>query len=413
MIPSAYQTLRPAAGSAGKCPRVGIVVSHPIQHFCPFYRALAADGRIDLRVLFGSVAGSTPYHDKGFGQRVTWQPNILDGFDSRFLPGAERRTILDRPIDNPSVSPLLQAFDADAVQVYGFYHPIALRAVWWAKRRHRKVLYCADSENMQHRSARTRLRKRLTLPWMFRAVDGFLTVGDCNEEYYRHYGVSNEKLFRSPYPVDEIQYRTAMRDRVNARARIRAAHHLPDDAIVVLYVGKLVQHKAVEDAIRAVAGLWKSGRHGSIYLLLAGDGPERRNCESVASLIEPRAVRFAGFVPAESLPDYYIASDLLLHPSRVDPHPVATSEAVVCGLPVIASDRVGSVGPTDDVRVGRNGWVYKFGDVAYLQKLLIRLIAEPHLLEAAGRESLSVAREREMSVCVDGFVRAVTACLNS
>ena len=43
--------------------RLAIVVTHPIQHFVPFYRALAADPGIDLHVLYGAPIGVKSYFD--------------------------------------------------------------------------------------------------------------------------------------------------------------------------------------------------------------------------------------------------------------------------------------------------------------------------------------------------------------
>jgi hypothetical protein len=41
----------------GSRPKVVIIASHPIQHFCPLYKAIACDNRIALHVIFGSTAG--------------------------------------------------------------------------------------------------------------------------------------------------------------------------------------------------------------------------------------------------------------------------------------------------------------------------------------------------------------------
>jgi hypothetical protein len=43
--------------------RLAIVIYHPIQHFVPFYRAIAKERSIELKVFFCSRIGSETYHD--------------------------------------------------------------------------------------------------------------------------------------------------------------------------------------------------------------------------------------------------------------------------------------------------------------------------------------------------------------
>ena len=47
--------------------RLAIIVTHPIQHFVPFYRALASDQEIDLHVLYGAPIGVQSIRAEDFG----------------------------------------------------------------------------------------------------------------------------------------------------------------------------------------------------------------------------------------------------------------------------------------------------------------------------------------------------------
>jgi len=64
--------------------KLAIVVSHPIQHFVPFYRALAAHSEIDLIVLFASRIGVQPYFDREMNTTITWNMDLLGGYDHIF-----------------------------------------------------------------------------------------------------------------------------------------------------------------------------------------------------------------------------------------------------------------------------------------------------------------------------------------
>jgi glycosyltransferase involved in cell wall biosynthesis len=387
--------------------RTAIVVSHPIQHFCPLYRALTRDGRLSVRAFFASTSGARPYFDRDFNTTVSWQSDLLDGFEHEFLPGAESVSDLSRSIRNDALDARLDAFDPEAVVAYGFFHAVSRAAYRWGRRRGRRVLSVADSELRSPRGLAVRLRKRATVPLLLRQVDAFLTVGDCNEAYYKHYGVAPARLFRSPFPFDEAALGAALTNRERHRARIREAIGAAPDDCVFLFVGKLTARKCPDHAIRALGWALARSRAKGIHLVLAGDGPERRALEAVSERLTPGHVHFAGFVKVEELPAYYMAADAMVHPSAQDPHPLVLSEAVYSGLPCIVSNRVGSVGPSDDVRPGENGLEYPFGDLEQLGACMVRLADDAAVRSEFARSSSRIGAGRGMAASVDGFVRGV------
>lgn len=389
--------------------RVAVVVSHPIQHFCPLYRAVTSDGRVALKVFFGSTAGATAYFDKDFNREVRWQSDLLDGYQHEFLPGADQVRDLSRSISNPALEARLDAWDPAAVVAYGFFHGLSRATYRWGRRRGRRVLTISDSELRQPRSLATRLRKRLTVPLFQRQVDGFLTVGDCNEAYYRHYGARPAQLFRSPFPIDERALDLVLAERARHRAALRERLGAAPDDCLALMVGKLTVRKRPADAVRALA--WALGRPGGerLRLVLAGDGPEHAAVGALARELGRGRVHLAGFVEVADLPAYYAAADLLVHPSSQDPHPLVISEAIYAGLPCVVSDRVGSVGPTDDVRPGENGLEFPVGSVEALGRCMVALAADPAERERMGRRSAAIGAGRRMAASVEGFVKGATA----
>jgi glycosyltransferase involved in cell wall biosynthesis len=184
---------------------------------------------------------------------------------------------------------------------------------------------------------------------------------------------------------------------------------LEDLAIVVLVVGKLVQAKAPEHAVQGMALLHQTTA-ANVHLVFAGDGPERSNLEGLAARVLPGRAHFPGFVNVDRLPAFYVAADILLHPSAVDAHPLATSEGVYCGLPAVVSDRVGSVGPSDDVRPGENGLAYPYGDIEALEEAL-RALLPPSQRNSFSAKSREIGRSRSLEASAQGFVRALTSIL--
>ena len=362
--------------------RVAVVVSHPIQHFCPQYSSWSRLPGVDLKVFFASKHGLSPYHDINFGTEVRW--NLTLDFDHFFLPGAEGKPV-DKDTDSSGLETSLAAFDPDVVICYGYAQKLQRRAIAWAKGRGKRLFMISDSELRHRRSWPVRLAKKLVLPTVLRKPDVFLTVGDANEAYYRNYGIGDHRLVRTFFPIDVGLFEEAMPRRTAIRADIRQRHGIPEDHFVVLTVGKLVDWKRQADLIRAVAQL--RGEGASVTALLAGTGTDEAALRSLAAQGAANDIVFLGFVSPESLVDYYVGTDAYVHCSSIEPHSLAISEATFSGVPVVLSDRCGSYGPSDDVRPGLNGYVYPCGDVGALAGKLARLAGSRELRDRMGAES--------------------------
>jgi glycosyltransferase involved in cell wall biosynthesis len=386
--------------------KLAVVATHPIQHFCPLYKQLAAEAGIETRVIFGSRAGSETYFDPGFGTKVRWKDDLLNGFAHEFTSDAHESSI-GRTIEGRGIGRLLSRFDPDATLIYGFSSGIARRAFAWAWSRQRRILYVSDSELKSEVSTVTRLRKWLTLPILFRQIDSFLSIGDCNEEYYRRYGVERARIFRSPLTIDETSLVKPLGRREAERRSICEALRVRQDAVVGLVVGKLIPRKRPLDAIEAVGRIAGRLEPGRLVLIVAGDGELREGLQSRANELSPGAFRFLGFISAERLVSYYAACDFLVHPASADPHPLATSEAVFCGLPIVASDQIGSIGPTDDVRPGVNALIYPCGDMDRLAEQIERLTRDVALRAKLSEGSRRAALDRTLGKSVDGILRAI------
>lgn len=358
------------------------------------YRELAADGRIELLVVFAE-SGAEPRFDPDFKLVTTWQDDLLEGVPHvvvRDPPEARAAAVLTK----------LQGFHPDVLYLHGYNLPYLRTAMRWANKSGIPVMMSTDSELRGPRPLYKRIAKKLVLPPIFRRVSLFLTVGDANEEYFASYGVSRNKFLRAPFSIDSADYDRALAKRQALRSEVRQRLGIPEEAVVLLNVGKLTPIKSQDYLVRAFrAATAKSNLPA--YLLIAGDGPERERLEALAATLDGR-VKLLGFIGVNDLPAHYLAADLYVHPSSFDPHPLAVSEAIYCSLPLVASDRIGSTGPTDDLRPGTNGWVHPFGDEAALAAILTRLLDDPALRAEAGRLSGEIAPMHAAPYVADRFI---------
>jgi glycosyltransferase involved in cell wall biosynthesis len=383
--------------------RLAIVVTHPIQHFVPFYRAIAADPDIELHVLYGAPIGVQSYFDEEMQTQITWNMDMLGGYSHEFLgevpeggqPGVRRP-------DAPVIAQRLAAFKPDVVLVYGHMQANVFRAIWWCRRHKVPLMTIGDSELLRDRTNFTRLAKEVVVRAIFRRYSAFLSVGDRNAEFYRYYGAPADRIFRSPFTIDEATYRAARANRAALRAETRAQYGIADDAIVALFVGKLSPRKRPGDVVDALAQT--NGR--PVTALFAGNGElmDQLRANAEAKGVE---ARFAGFVNVDKLPGLYAAADMLVHPSRHDPHPLICSEGSCIGLPLILSDRIGAAGPTDIARAGENTIVFPCTDIPALAAVIDALAGDDTRRAAMSARSLAIFDECDITASIAGLKRGI------
>lgn len=364
-------------------PRIGIVVSHPIQHFCPMYMSLALIDEWTIHVFFCFRSGSVAYYDSRFERNIQWQTLYLDNFSNEFLHD-EIPTNLDTiSIDSDKIEDRLSSFNPDVILVYGYDQPLQRRTIRWGNRNSRTILMITDSELHSQRSMLKRAVKQIVVRNIMRQISGCLTVGDSNEDYHQHYGVPYDRLFRTYFSIDLALYQKSWDQRTELRARLRSQLGVPQDALVCAVVGKLEARKRQADVLNALANLPPN----VLTLLIIGSGSDADILRKLSEKIPEQVIHFVGFVDPMELPAYYAATDIYVHPSSYDPHPLAITEALYMGCAIISSRTVGSVGATDEIQVGLNALVYVPGDISALGKVLYRLITQHELRQYFSQNS--------------------------
>jgi D-inositol-3-phosphate glycosyltransferase len=157
---------------------------------------------------------------------------------------------------------------------------------------------------------------------------------------------------------------------------------LPQEALVVSFVGRIQPHKGPEVLIRATSELVKHSpllRHKLIVNIIGG--ASGANTEEVDRLKElatwlgiDDVVRFAPPVPRADLAQWYRAADLVVVPSYSESFGLVALEAQACGTPVVAT-AVG--GLRTAVADGISGVLVDGHDPKAWSSVIARLLQEP------------------------------------
>lgn len=382
--------------SRGKKYRVLVVATHAVQYGSPVFRVMAQHPDLDPLVAYCSLQGAEPGMDPEFGVEVSWDVPLLEGYPWVHVPNRSPHPAIGRffGLVNPGLWRLVQKGGFDAVVLLtGYMYASFWLAVWAAKRQGVALLVAADSTTLVPRDAKP--WKAWVKPWLvpriLRMADIVMVGSSAGRQLMRGLGIDEERIVLTPFVVDNDWWRSQA-ESVDRQA-VRAVLGIPPQAPIVLFCAKLQPWKRPFDVLRAFARANVPGA----YLVFAGEGPLRRQLqEEAAALGVVNRVKLLGFVNQSQLPAIYCAADLLVLPSQHDPCPVVVCESMLCGTPVVLSDEIR--GRFDLVEHGRTGFIYRWGDVDALARVLAMTLPDRLRLQemsAAAQKCMQTWSPRE------------------
>ncbi|MBF0154303.1 MAG: glycosyltransferase family 4 protein [Magnetococcales bacterium] len=389
---------------AASAPRLGIVVSHPIQYHAPLWAALNHHPEVEIRVFFTwDNRGEAGFHDHGFQKRIQWDIPLLEGYPWEFVPNsaAHPGTHHFRGLNNPELVRRILDWQPDAVMINGYMYQSHLLALYTLAARGIPLLFRGDSHLLSPRNHVKRWLRKRVLQHLFRRCQGFLYCGTLNRDYFLHFGVPREKLYFCPHVVDNARFAAdaPMRDREAAEWRLRLG--IPPHHKVILFAGKFEEKKQPRMLLQAFI----QARIPDVTLLFAGDGVLKETLQNQAQSA-PGNVVFLPFQNQSSMPVVYRLGDLFVLPSSHDETwGLGVNEAMCCGTPVILSDQVGC--GADLVEPGRTGWIFPARDGNALA-LLLRTAMQPDIdLQAMGHAAQVKIQAWDLPQARDGIIQAL------
>lgn len=164
----------------------------------------------------------------------------------------------------------------------------------------------------------------------------------------------------------------------------------PEGEPILTHVSNFRKVKRVDDVIRV---FHQVRQQMPAKLLLIGDGPERRNAESLCRKLELCGdIRFLG--KQDAIEELLAVSDLLVMPSAKESFGLAALEAMACEVPVISTN----AGGLPEVNThGQTGFLSDVGDVDDMARNALTILRDPEMLIRFRKNALNRAKEFDIS----------------
>jgi glycosyltransferase involved in cell wall biosynthesis len=222
---------------------------------------------------------------------------------------------------------------------------------------------------------------RLLAGPVFRSAAEVTVISTPLIERVRRLGQSRGHVSVLPMPLSAERFRLGTATRDEGR---------------LLFVGRLIERKGPEYAIRALAELRRQGREAR--LTLVGEGADRSKLETLVEALGLSGfVQFAGALPHAAVAERYRSASVLLMPAVTDwkgeqeGFGMVLVEAMASGLPVVATR---SGGIPDVVTDGATGLLVPERDATALAAATARLLDDPSLAVRLARAAHAALEAR-------------------
>ena len=259
----------------------------------------------------------------------------------------------------------------------------------WVHARYRTpygiIFHGTDLLKLQHKMGRSLLRRcaaRLAIESAAVLVSNSRWTAARCEEVLVELGLdAMRNRIRVVVPgTDPVRFRPGV-----DTSAVRARFGLDSSERWLLTVARLVEHKGIDNGIRAFARL--APDYPDLRYAIGGVGEWRSALESLAhALGVADRVRFLGGVSDSELPALFNVASVFLGVSRqmhdkVEGFGIALVEASACGVPVVGA-RCGGI--PDAVREGETGLLTEGEDPAAIARTVARLLDDRELCGRLG-----------------------------
>ena len=251
-----------------------------------------------------------------------------------------------------------------------------------------------------------KILKEIFFKIWFRRINAFMAIGTVSKNFYKHFGVPEEKIFLFPYPVDNEFLFEKSNELSKRKRELKKELKLETNKPIVLSVARLIKRKRPFDLLKAAQELKEKA-----LFVFVGDGILYNKIEKEKKSKELNNVIIAGFKTPEEVYKYYTVSDIFVLPSSYEPWGFVINEAMCFGLPIVAADGVAAA--YDLVHHRENGFIFESKNSKQLTKYLEKLVDDPSLRKKMGKRSNKIISRWNSKLATKNMVNALEFIRNN
>lgn len=189
----------------------------------------------------------------------------------------------------------------------------------------------------------------------------FYGVSEACLEWLKHFHITGVSTLYNAVDIEEIEKLLERKD------NLREKYHIPKDARVIAYTGRLLEEKGVlqlQEAFQTVREQFPNS-----YLIMAGDGVlyHKLRDRNVKNMI------LIGQVAFEEVVSLLKIADIFCLPSVSEGMPTSVMEAIACHNFVITTERGGA---KEIILDDSYGIILKKNDKELVEKALLRILGD-------------------------------------
>ena len=296
-------------------------------------RELAAREGVELFVCHSAPDRNAPFDETQFA----WIPNRLAWRSERDLANLDQR---------------LHSFAPDILIHPGWFVPAYRRL---ARQYANKCWRVMTMDNCWDATWRQRAGTWISPYYLQPLADAVWLPGERQAVFARKLGFEQRTILRGLYACDQPTIEAVHTARVTQGKPLSRSF---------LFIGRFVEHKGIATLASAYA-IYRQAHPDPWPLFCYGTGPLRSSLEGKPG------IHVEGFVQPEHMPEILSNAGCLVLPSRFEPWALVVHEAASAGLPILASEKVGSA--VHLVQPGYNGFIFNCGDAKGLATAMSRI----------------------------------------
>lgn len=380
--------------------KVALFSNHPTQWESPFFGYFNKSSMIELDVFYGSKLGFEELTEGESGYKVIFDvPELMDGYKYYFIERNQNLTDLLKKLN----------FKYDAFILEGHSEVLQRKVIWFGLKNKVPLIYRSDSTLLYNSSIIKQIIRKILLPNFLKLFKSFLPLSTPASDFLKYYGVQNEKIFISPYMLNNGWYSELAGNWRQNKINLKKELGLENFEQIALAILRFEDRENPIEFLSA-AELLKT-KIPSLGFVLIGDGTQRNQVEEFISSKNLSNVVLPGYLKLSELSKYYALADIFIHPAKEECWGLSVNEAMASQVPVIVSTGLGcrfDLLPSEEF-----GFVYPIGDLRALTGFIEKLIHNKELSNEISRNAKLKIEEISYKKAAKEFENAIKFCFSA